>query len=120
MISYFLYRYGLEQIIKGKYVFEIYDIAGGEKLRNLWRHYYEGSKALVCDLISFVIDHSSMAHIFIIISLQIFMVDSTNKERFPEAKEELKKLIQAPELFHLPVLVLSNKTGMIYAINLHI
>lgn len=41
------------------------------------------------------------------------MVDSANKERFGEAKEELKKIVHAPELVHLPILVFANKTGMI-------
>eukprot|EP00026_Physarum_polycephalum_P016493 Phypoly_transcript_17412.p1 GENE.Phypoly_transcript_17412~~Phypoly_transcript_17412.p1 ORF type:complete len:183 (+),score=35.49 Phypoly_transcript_17412:82-630(+) len=80
--------------MKGKYVLEIYDIAGGEKLRNLWRHYYDGSKAM------------------------IFMVDSTNKERFPEAKEELKKIVHSPEITYLPILVFANKSDSDQAVPL--
>jgi len=77
--------YTFEQIKKGHYVFEIYDVAGGEKLRGLWRHYYENTKAL------------------------IFMVDSTQKERFAEAKEELTKVILSHELENRPLLILANK-----------
>jgi len=78
--------------MKSKYVLEIYDIAGGEKLRNLWRHYYDGAKAM------------------------IFMVDSTNKERFGEAKEELKKIVHSPELTYLPILVFANKSDSDHAV----
>jgi len=77
--------YNFEEIKKGHYLFEIYDVAGGEKLRQLWRHYYENTKCV------------------------IFMIDSTEKTRFPEAKEELSKLVLSHELEKLPVLILANK-----------
>jgi small GTP-binding protein len=80
--------FDIQQVKMRKYVLEIYDIAGGEKLRNLWRHYYDGAKAM------------------------IFMVDSTNKARFAEAKEELKKIVHSPELTHLPILVFANKSDI--------
>jgi GTPase SAR1 family protein len=48
----------------------MWDIGGQEKLRPLWRHYYEGVDAL------------------------IFMVDSSDRERIEEAAEELNKLLR--------------------------
>eukprot|EP01111_Echinosteliopsis_oligospora_P000189 TRINITY_DN10178_c0_g1_i1.p1 TRINITY_DN10178_c0_g1~~TRINITY_DN10178_c0_g1_i1.p1 ORF type:complete len:177 (+),score=43.53 TRINITY_DN10178_c0_g1_i1:17-547(+) len=78
----------IEQMKAGKYMFEIYDVAGGEKLRNLWRHYFDGCQGI------------------------IFMMDSAEKSRFEEAKEELSKIAQAPELASLPILVLANKSDL--------
>ena len=48
-------RFDIQQVKMGKYVLEIYDIAGGEKLRNLWRHYFDGAKAMISNFISFLI-----------------------------------------------------------------
>ncbi len=43
---------------------------------------------------------------------QIFMVDSSDRTRWNEAKDELKKIAHAQELVHLPILVFANKSGI--------
>ena len=57
--------------------FTVWDVGGQEKLRPLWRHYFQNTQGL------------------------IFVVDSTDRSRMAEAREELHKLILAGE-FHIP------------------
>lgn len=72
----------------------VWDIGGQEKLRSLWRFYYEGSDAIV------------------------FVVDSTDHKRFELAREELSRLFMHEELQGVPLLVLANKQDMIAASNM--
>ena len=54
--------------------FTVWDVGGQEKLRALWRHYFASTQAL------------------------IFVVDSSDRARLPEAAEELHRLIKEEEL----------------------
>eukprot|EP00164_Ancoracysta_twista_P001540 GFYU01002020.1.p1 GENE.GFYU01002020.1~~GFYU01002020.1.p1 ORF type:complete len:184 (+),score=58.10 GFYU01002020.1:130-681(+) len=72
--------------------FTMFDIGGQTKLRPLWRHYFQGTDAL------------------------IFVVDASDTERLSEAREELQNLLHQELLEKCPVLVLSNKTDMPEAI----
>merc|ERR1712151_1065171 len=47
----------------------VWDVGGQDKIRKLWKHYYQGSNAL------------------------IFVVDSTARDRVQDAHEELMKII---------------------------
>lgn len=68
--------------------FLVWDVGGQEKLRMLWRHYYENSTAL------------------------IFVVDSADKERLSVARRELNRLLHAEELKDATVLVFANKQDL--------
>uniref|UniRef100_UPI00358DF7A1 ADP-ribosylation factor 6-like isoform X2 n=1 Tax=Myxine glutinosa TaxID=7769 RepID=UPI00358DF7A1 len=64
--------------------FGIYDVGGEQKIRSLWRHYISEVQVVV------------------------FVVDSADQERFPEARSELLSL--AAEMGRgQPLLVLANK-----------
>lgn len=65
--------------------FLVWDVGGQEKLRLLWRHYFENAKGL------------------------IFVVDSADVERISVAKRELKKLAAAEELQDATILIFANK-----------
>merc|ERR1719331_3083772 len=54
--------------------FTVWDIGGQDKLRKLWRHYYQGNHGL------------------------IFVVDSSDRDRIDVAREELEKTLAAEEL----------------------
>lgn len=56
-----------------------------DRIRSLWRHYYVGSQGL------------------------IFVVDSSDYERIDEARHELNKILNAPEMRQVTLLVLCNK-----------
>ena len=63
----------------------IWDIGGQDKIRRLWKYYYENCDGL------------------------IFVVDSADKNRFKEAKRELHKLHITHELIDVPFLIFNNK-----------
>jgi len=65
--------------------FNVWDIGGQPKLRPLWKHYFLNTQAVV------------------------FVVDSSNKQRLPEASIELAKLVVEKELKDAALLILANK-----------
>lgn len=64
-----------------------WDVGGCDKIRPLWRHYFEDAKML------------------------IFMIDSNDHERFDVAKEEVEGMIRFAQ-FTGPVLVIANKQDL--------
>lgn len=68
--------------------FTVWDIGGQNKIRPLWRHYFNGSDAL------------------------IWVVDSADRERVDEAAEELASLMRESELANCTLLVLANKQDL--------
>src|SRR3954471_9725313 len=65
--------------------FTVWDVGGQDKIRLLWRHYYQNTQGL------------------------IFVVDSSDKERVELAKEELHKMLNEEDLRDAVVLVFANK-----------
>ena len=65
--------------------FTVWDVGGQDKIRNLWRHYYQNTQGL------------------------IFVVDSNDKARIEDAKNELHKMLQEEELKEADLLVFANK-----------
>ena len=68
--------------------FTVWDVGGQDKIRKLWRHYFINTNAL------------------------LFVVDSADRERFTEARDELARLLQSPELAGVPLVVLANKQDL--------
>ncbi|KEG13390.1 ADP-ribosylation factor [Trypanosoma grayi] len=68
--------------------FHLWDVGGQKVLRTLWKHYYEGANAI------------------------IFVIDSNDRDRVREARQELEKLLQEPLLGKATVLVLCNKQDL--------
>lgn len=68
--------------------FTVWDIGGQDKLRPLWKFYFEHTQGL------------------------IFVVDSNDKQRIMEVREELHKLMADPELQTVKLLVLANKCDL--------
>ncbi|XP_064617792.1 uncharacterized protein LOC135482047 [Liolophura sinensis] len=65
--------------------FTVWDVGGQEKLRRLWTMYFKGSDGI------------------------IFVVDSSDKDRLPAAREELKHMCKSQELKGVPLMVIANK-----------
>ena len=63
----------------------IWDVGGQDKIRLLWRHYFQNTMLL------------------------IYMIDANDRARFEESKEELEKLLEEDELNNAILLVLGNK-----------
>jgi len=68
--------------------FTLWDVGGRDKIRPLHRHYYHGTDAL------------------------IFVVDSNDRDRIEDAREELAKMTNEDELSEIPVLVFANKQDL--------
>ncbi|XP_033761573.1 ADP-ribosylation factor-like [Pecten maximus] len=68
--------------------FTVWDVGGQDKIRPLWRHYFQNTQGL------------------------IFVVDSNDRERIVEAKEELMRMINEDELRDAVLLVLANKQDL--------
>jgi ADP-ribosylation factor protein 1 len=73
--------------------FAIFDVGGQDKIRSLWKHYYHDLNAV------------------------IFVVDSNDKERVDEAKDELHKMMSEEQLKDVILLVFANKQDLPYAIS---
>merc|ERR1712034_205522 len=65
--------------------FTMWDVGGQDRLRPLWRHYYQGTNGL------------------------IYVVDSNDRERIEDAREELHKMLNEHEMADAAVLVFANK-----------
>lgn len=68
--------------------FTVWDIGGQNKIRALWKHYFQGTDGI------------------------IFVVDATDKERVDEARRELHSMFQDTELRDVALLVLANKQDL--------
>mmetsp|Transcript_1619 Transcript_1619/g.3521 ORF Transcript_1619/g.3521 Transcript_1619/m.3521 type:complete len:182 (+) Transcript_1619:142-687(+) len=68
--------------------FTVWDVGGQDKIRPLWRHYYTGTNGL------------------------IFVVDSNDRDRVEDAREELTKMLNEDEMRDAVVLVFANKQDL--------
>jgi len=68
--------------------FTVWDVGGQDKIRPLWRHYYQGTQGL------------------------IFVVDSNDRDRIEDAKDELNKMLNEDEMRDAIVLVFANKQDL--------
>jgi len=68
--------------------FTVWDVGGQDKIRPLWRHYYQNTQGV------------------------IFVLDSNDKDRVGEASEELRKMLSEDELKDACVLVFANKQDL--------
>ena len=68
--------------------FRVWDVGGQTKIRPLWQHYFENTDAV------------------------IFVVDSSDKDRLEEAREELDSILQDDRVKNASLLVFSNKVDL--------
>ncbi|XP_031481562.1 ADP-ribosylation factor 1-like [Nymphaea colorata] len=73
--------------------FTVWDVGGQDKIRPLWRHYFQNTQGL------------------------IFVVDSNDRERILEAREELHRMLSEEELRDATLLVFANKQDLPNALN---
>lgn len=65
--------------------FNVWDVGGQDKIRGMWKHYYQNTEGL------------------------IYVIDSSDKDRLHIAKEELHKMLAEDELKDTVLLVFANK-----------
>eukprot|EP01104_Vermistella_antarctica_P009686 TRINITY_DN250_c0_g3_i1.p1 TRINITY_DN250_c0_g3~~TRINITY_DN250_c0_g3_i1.p1 ORF type:complete len:175 (+),score=30.73 TRINITY_DN250_c0_g3_i1:227-751(+) len=80
--------FNVETVTFKKVKFNVWDVGGQDKIRPLWRHYYAGTQALV------------------------FVVDSADRDRIDEARQELHRIINDREMKEAILLVLANKNDL--------
>ena len=68
--------------------FTVWDVGGQDKIRPLWRHYYQNTEGL------------------------IFVVDSNDRDRIDDAREELHRMLSEEELNDAVLLVFANKQDL--------
>lgn len=68
--------------------FTVWDVGGQEKIRPLWRPYFQNTQGL------------------------IYVVDSSDLERISEARQELFSVLESPEMEGVPVVVIGNKQDL--------
>ena len=80
--------YNVQPIRFRKLSCRLWDVGGKRPIRTLWKHYYQGTDAL------------------------IYVVDSTDSDRFADAAEEIKRVLSHQEMKGVPVLVIANKQDL--------
>ena len=68
--------------------FTVWDVGGQDKIRPLWRHYFQNTQGI------------------------IFVVDSNDRERIGEARDELMRMLNEDELRDALLLVFANKQDL--------
>ncbi|XP_067939271.1 uncharacterized protein [Watersipora subatra] len=68
--------------------FTVWDVGGQSRIRLLWKHYYQNTQGL------------------------IYVVDSCDRSRIEEAREELSYLLESKEMTGVPVVILANKQDL--------
>ncbi|KAK4469792.1 hypothetical protein MN116_007308 [Schistosoma mekongi] len=68
--------------------FTVWDVGGQDKIRRLWKHYFQNTQGL------------------------IFVVDSNDRDRIGESADELKKVLSEDELQNVAILVFANKQDL--------
>mmetsp|Transcript_7750 Transcript_7750/g.10801 ORF Transcript_7750/g.10801 Transcript_7750/m.10801 type:complete len:238 (-) Transcript_7750:2580-3293(-) len=80
--------FNVETIEHKDLVLTAWDVGGRDKMRALWRHYYQNTDAI------------------------IFVVDSNDHERLDQAKDELLRTTMEDELHDAAILVFANKQDL--------
>lgn len=80
--------FNVETVEYKKILFTVWDVGGQDKIRPLWRHYYQNTQGI------------------------IFVVDSNDRERMDEARDELQRMLNEDELKDAYLLVFANKMDL--------
>jgi len=80
--------FNVESVQRKNLKLSVWDVGGQDQIRGLWRHYFLNTRAV------------------------IFVVDSNDTNRLREAREELWKVLESPELANAVVLVFANKQDL--------
>lgn len=80
--------FNVEMVEYKNITFTVWDVGGQDKIRRLWRHYFQNTQGI------------------------IFVVDSSDRDRIDEAGKELHSLMLEHELQNAVLLVLANKQDL--------
>ena len=77
--------FNVENVENGNVKFQIWDVGGQDKLRRLWKHYYNNTHGI------------------------IYVIDSSDLNRVDEAINELKVVLSNNTMNNIPLLIYANK-----------
>lgn len=80
--------FNMRRVRKGNVVIKVWDLGGSPRFRGMWERYCRGVNAIV------------------------YIVDAADVGKVEEAKHELHLLLKKPQLVHVPILILGNKTDL--------
>lgn len=80
--------FNVETVEYKNVTFTVWDIGGQDRIRPLWRYYYQNTQGV------------------------IYVVDSNDRDRIPDAREELQRLLNDDELRDALLLVFANKQDL--------
>merc|ERR1711865_675472 len=80
--------FNVEEVQYKNINFTVWDIGGQDKIRKLWRYYYQNTQGV------------------------IFVVDSNDRERIEDAREEISKILSEEEMQDAALLVFANKQDL--------
>uniref|UniRef100_A0A7M4FQ20 ARF GTPase 4 n=1 Tax=Crocodylus porosus TaxID=8502 RepID=A0A7M4FQ20_CROPO len=93
--------------------FTVWDVGGQDKIRPLWRHYFQNTQVVLWKMrwmrlwLSWHCAQDQAHRLGL-----IFVVDSNDRERIQEAAEELQKMLQEDELRDAVLLLFANKQDL--------
>ncbi|GMT07436.1 hypothetical protein PENTCL1PPCAC_29610, partial [Pristionchus entomophagus] len=87
--------FNIKAVSMGNIKLNVWDIGGQRNIRVYWRNYFDKSSAL------------------------IYVIDSVDRKRLEESKNELMELLDEEKLQGIPVLVLANKQDLLVAMKSH-
>ncbi|KAI7828474.1 ADP-ribosylation factor family-domain-containing protein [Kickxella alabastrina] len=80
--------FNVETVEYGSISFTVWDVGGQDKIRPLWRHYFQNTQGI------------------------IFVVDSNDRDRIVEARDELQRMLNEDELRDAKLLIFANKQDL--------
>lgn len=87
-LTYSYSGFNVETVEYKNIQFTVWDVGGQDKIRPLWRHYFQNTQGI------------------------IFVVDSNDRDRVVEAREELQRMLNEDELRDALLLVFANKQDL--------
>lgn len=85
-------------------VFTVWDVGGQDKIRPLWRHYFQNTQGIPTQ-------HRHLTDTLPCVGI-IFVVDSNDRDRIGDAREELMRMMNEDELRDAVLLVFANKQDL--------
>merc|ERR1711907_726528 len=86
--------FNIKSLLHEGFKLNVWDIGGQKTIRPYWKNYFENTDAL------------------------IYVVDSSDRKRIEEAREELNALLEEDKLTSIPVLVYANKQDLMQALTM--
>lgn len=109
--------FNVETVTYKNVKFNVWDVGGQDKIRPLWRHYFSGASGYVPR--SRVTRRDSIRESMLTVSIiasnttgtqgLIFVIDSSDRKRMDEARQELHRIINDREMKDSLLLVFANK-----------